>query len=989
MGTEGVFMSDERFFDDAQRVDQLLLTPDPRSAIPDLVSLIGRRGLREYFFTQIPDTRWLVPLMEAGFFTNPPDAEVASDGRGIVFPAWPESRYLSRVAGNDPEKVMAVIIRVPITNNVQVHLDFTGAVLAMTADMAAKWAQVETEWVEGQDYIYSLLPQKLGDLVLHLAGGGEARAALALTAALLALRPSQREVDTLEPEPKTGILHEPKAKIDTWDYEQVIEKCLPVLVAGAGMDALNLFCQLMEKAVRLSGNANDEKEDYSYIWRPAIEDHEQNTPHDIKDFLVNAVRNSAELLSEQDHDKIGRIVNELEARRWSVFRRISLHLVRRFQDVVPTLVADRLMDPELLDNYLVRHEYYLLAKECFGKLSPELQGRILNFIGDGLRDEEIQERWIQQNGDQASSEQVERIKKTWQRDRLTSIEAFLPPEWKKRYDELVSELGPPRHPDFVSVVTTWTGPTSPKNPQELGSMPIPNLVSYLREWRPSGSEVDSSSEGLGRILAPIVSSRANEFAGAASQFKGLEPTYVRFFFDGLRQAVKEGKRFNWTGVLGLAQWVLDQPREIPGRTGPYADLDPGWVWTRKEIASLITDGLAASETSLSLELREQVWSIIAVLAEDPDPTPAHEAKYGGSNMNPATLSINTVRGQAMHAVVRYGLWIVGHLNKQPDGAARLARGFNEMPEMRNLLEAHLDPTRDPSEAVRSVYGQWFPWLVLLDKTWVGSWVDRIFPVDPALRKLRDAAWNTYIVFCQPYDPVFEILERHYLVAIDQLSLSKNEDARLPEADKRLTDHLMALYWRGRIRFGEQEGLLNHFFTKASTALRRQAIWFVGRSLYDDHVAIEIEIIQRLKQLWEWRFAIVSAAGNQAQQTDELEPFGWWFASRKFDDEWSITQLLQVVQTVQKIDPSHRVFERLAQVAPAYPLKSLNCLELLVKRARHTWDIFGWEDHVRTILEAVLKSSDAEAQEAAIDLVHQLGAMGHLGFRDLLDRTAGM
>ena len=63
---------------------------------------------------------------------------------------------------------------------------------------------------------------------------------------------------------------------------------------------------------------------------------------------------------------------------------------------------------------------------------------------------------------------------------------------------------------------------------------------------------------------------------------------------------------------------------------------------------------------------------------------SHEQRYGGSNMDPATLSINTTRGETMHAVIRYALWVRRHLEKEPDAEERLAKKFDEMPEVREV-----------------------------------------------------------------------------------------------------------------------------------------------------------------------------------------------------------------------------------------------------------------------------------------------------------------
>src|SRR6202011_402226 len=122
-----------------------------------------------------------------------------------------------------------------------------------------------------------------------------------------------------------------------------------------------------------------------------------------------------------------------------------------------------------------------------------------------------------------------------------------------------------------------------------------------------------------------------------------------------------------------------------------------------------------------------------------------EERYGGSNMDPLTHSINTARGAAMHSVVRYALWVHRAIEREQAGGD-VESNFVGIPEVRDLLELHLNPQEDPALAVRAVYGQWLPWLALLDRRWVTTHLGTIFPSDPASRTYWDAAWETYIFY---------------------------------------------------------------------------------------------------------------------------------------------------------------------------------------------------------------------------------------------------
>jgi hypothetical protein len=119
---------------------------------------------------------------------------------------------------------------------------------------------------------------------------------------------------------------------------------------------------------------------------------------------------------------------------------------------------------------------------------------------------------------------------------------------------------------------------------------------------------------------------------------------------------------------------------------------------------------------------------------------------------------------------------------------------------------------------------------------------------------------------------------------------------------------------------------------------------------------------------------------------ELIPFGWWFASAKFEDTWTMAQLKEVLKLAGKAELDDMVVERLAELAYRMPLPAVECLSLIIEGDKDGWGILGWRDHARTILVTTLQSVDHEARAAAVDLVHRLGARGHLEFRDLLSGT---
>lgn len=395
-------------------------------------------------------------------------------------------------------------------------------------------------------------------------------------------------------------------------------------------------------------------------------------------------------------------------------------------------------------------------------------------------------------------EAEKRIK--WRKLRsLQPLPDVLPPDWKTRYDEWTAELGKPEHTEYtMPPIQFRMGHSSPRNFEDLRAMPVEEIIAFLSEWQPENNDpFGASPEGLGQEITQLVTLKPQEFAAVAESFQGLDPTYVRALISGIKNALKELQEFSWTPVLQLCHWVMNQRREIADPVSSFHERDENWITTRAEIAELLSAVLNTDTEKIPFEFRQNIWDILKPLTEDPQPTPEHEAKYGGDNMDPHTLSLNTVRGEAMRALIKYALWVRRHIEKTDDAEERLARGFEEMPEVREILNLHLDPEYEPSLAVRAVYGEWLPWLALLDRSWVRENLAKIFPKEEGLHSLYSAAWGTYFLN-QPYDDIFEILKEEYKFAIESIDSGNVYESYLVRPGQRLADHLINLYLRGKL-----------------------------------------------------------------------------------------------------------------------------------------------------------------------------------------------
>lgn len=874
------------------------------------------------------------------------------------------------------------MLTVPPTDNIRVYEDFASAAAAMPAEFAAKWSEREAVRVNKPEGLFGLLPEKLSALMNHLLQGEQVTAALGLARSLLEILPDPGLEKQKEDKDEYSLPPKPRARISTWVYKRIIERMTPLLPPPARIHAFDLFCDLLEKALSLSKSSSEEDaEDYSFIWYPHLEDKPRGDH--LKNILVPAVRDVAHIIAAQDPTQVSAVVAKLEKRRCEIFHRIALDVVRRHPDTA--LIAARLTLRRLFDARGTRHEYELLAREWFGKLQFEDQQKILKWIEAGPDDDEAYKHHHKEwSGQEPSDEEIVQHKKRWQRDRLAPLHEFLSPDWKQRYEELIGEVGKPeRDVTENSRVEVWRGPTSPMTAADFQSMSVQEIVTYLSSWEPTREPMSPSRRGLGRELTETVHKALIRFAPEVAKFKGLDPTYVRSLLEGIRLGVSETKDLPWSEILCLCHWVVDQPIVIEGRQVDKWNDDPDWGWTRKTIAGLLGASLEEGPSMIPFDLRGQVWIILELLTNDPDPSPDDEATRG-EPLDPSHVAINSTRGEAMQVVVRYSLWVRRFLEKLPDGVQRIARGFEEMPEVRQVLAAHLDLAQDPSLAIRSVYGRWLPSLTYLDAEWTKNHVRAIFPHEESLRRYRDAAWDKYVVFCHPYSIVFDVLQEEYRDAIEQLG---TPGTTRPASDSttatQLVQHLMVLYWNGKLPLEDETGLLARFFEKGTDALRGEALQFLGQNLGRPDERLSGEISVRLEKLWEWRLATITASGTPINHTAELAAFGWWFISQKFDDAWAMSQLLVALVLVLKAEPDYHVVERLVTVAETMPLEAVQCLTLMVQGDKEGWEIGSWRDDSRKILAIAITSGNSASRQAAIDLVNRLAARGMPDYKDLL------
>jgi hypothetical protein len=429
--------------------------------------------------------------------------------------------------------------------------------------------------------------------------------------------------------------------------------------------------------------------------------------------------------------------------------------------------------------------------------------------------------------------------------------------------------------------------------------------------------------------------------------------------------------------------------------------DPDWGWSRDAIIDLLSAGFDEKLPGrLTYRLRSLAWVVLRPLAEDPNPSPVDETpdpERSGSlvirrfaskdesarEMDLTTLAKNTTRGRAMDAVFQYARWV--RLCAEAERAARSepAKGFDEMPEVREVLDAHLDLSHEPTRTIRSVYGRHLTWLAWLDWNWLEANLGRILPMADTDYAFFRAAWSSFVVFNWPNLALFRALKGCYRKAIQHLGKDIIPRHSVKSPEDALAEHLMIYYWQGALELGGDDHLLDDFYASASNAVRGHAIWFVGSSVAGWKDETQPEVFGRLQSLFGGRVEAARSVASPDAFSAELGNFGTWFTSEKFDERWSLQTLLAALQLSKKTVAEMDVIKRLRDMCPRYPVECVACLRLMAEGDQEGWILIGVEDDARTILRLALDANSPEGSHSARRLIEWLIGRGQPGFRTLL------
>ena len=925
-----------------------------------LIAFMPRNEVaHRFFFEELTNPAWIPMLRKKGMFQTPPAPVVDAERRTTTYIAWPESRFLARMAREirAQQAVASVLDAMNDTDNVRVIGDVLDALTVLPISLALKARARILAWVERQERLFTLHPTGLQALASRLREGGDDATARHILRLLLELRRQSHGHGS-------GLT----ARLEPWDYRRLVEEDLAK--AEFLPDPYERFLFLLE-LLETADDAEGEGGVPSYALRPAIEESNQNESEGSFDTLLSGIRDAAAAALTVP-GRLATVVARLrlgEAAR-PLKRRLELNLLRTAEPPDREQIREALLNRELLARSTYHHEYHTLLRDRFGVLSIHEQEEVLALLEHAPAVDQIQEE-RSRNGEQPLSTEKEReLREQMACRALSLVASLLSPERADRYRQLVAQYGEPRHPEFLMYTKAsfgaW-GSRSPVHAETLAALSIADLRTFLDTWVPPGNPFeDPTREGVSAVLSKVVAARPTFYAASVGALQVPEPTYVRGILAGFLAALKEARNIPWPEVLAFCDWAI---RQEPAE-GAIAEMplgrDPGWRWVRDVVLDILREGLASGEGRVPLASRSVVWSILETLARDStSPTP----EIDGKSTDFVGNAINSLRGRALELVMEFALWA------REAGDSGEAAGFASIPEVQGLLEERLDSAREPSPSVRAIYGLQIGRLAYLDLQWLDAWKRRIFPVVPHEATLRYAAWDAYLRYTPADARVYAVLADIYE---EEAARYLEDPGGRAEEGRRLCERLTWLFIHGAVTLAPTSPLAR-VLAVAPDAATSHAIESVGRALHREKGTISSDTVARLRDLWDTRLDAI--AKRPEAFPDELEAFSWWFASKRFDAAWTADRLLRAAELRGGIPANHWLLEALVALAALTPVAAVRILALVVRGEPEPMTLSYETPAFRGVITGARTQASAELEAAIQDL---LGLLPAKGCTDLLD-----
>jgi hypothetical protein len=849
----------------------------------------NKQDAKDYFFDKA-DERWIEWLWKNGFL----DAikQKAEDPTRYSYKT-PELNYLVKVAEKVPEKVVDIIMQVPISKenfNPEVIDRFVYICSKLPVEQLVRMiSKIKDEnWIPLMG-VFNQWGYEYEEMLKKLFEAKNFDNLLILAEAILSVK-SREEIKGQNRFPESPFYFEDLSYTKVFWYlvsvdDEYLEK------------ALDLSIKILKEVIDNISERDEENifklKDNFYFFEDFVdlkveEDKDLWGKDNIKELIAAILEISRKLIKEKYKDnkeelrKIFKDILDFENEEilpdtYSVWKLrlaiLQLDCSTFKNEIKKTLfrifnVGDRY--PILLTT-----EYQKLLHNCFGILAEkdkrDYVKQMIDFFVEQKKKNPDKE-WI-----------IKYCSKI-----LSLIFNHLTEEEKIKAKENGFELNP--NIEIKPEVEIKFGSVSHRAPisyEEFSKMEIKKILEKLiNEWAPE--EIykkykyyeNINAGGIGDLLKKDIPKRLEKYLENAVEFfdrEKIHSHYTYSFLMGTQQAIKnnriKAKDIDWENLINLLLKIKESGEkkrfynESQEKKSDYREL-ANWKSVHFAMTDVIRELLKNEDGVVVVDFgkyRGKLLEIMRYLLNYPDPTPEDE-DIKKSKMtvekgrvkkvsDPFTMAINSVRGRAFEDFV---LFIY------QDGA-KLKKDVKEVFE--EVLE------KENTRALMFMFGYYLPSFYFRDKEWVRNLFYKIFPKEN--NRLYTASWQGYLSQNLYEELFFESkIQKLYEYGINLEEKDYNQE-NFRDLNEGIAVHLALAFIHFK-DFGFENKLFQKFWEEGTPNQHFHFVNFIGRYLItggdkriNDIKNQGLDIEKRIKDFWDWMLE------KYTKDKKPFEAFGFW------------------------------------------------------------------------------------------------------------------
>jgi hypothetical protein len=450
----------------------------------------------------------------------------------------------------------------------------------------------------------------------------------------------------------------------------------------------------------------------SGTYRPAIEDHPQNYRwREDENWSVEGLRDVVLSWCEADPDSARKFVTDLLTADTEILRRVGIFVLgkqwKQMQELYSAFVGPQLFSSGHL------HELYNLLQEHFADLAEEEKAASL----EAIRQIPIPK------GSKDPARSLKRIQQRW----LLAIagKSYQPAEeWfaELQADPSLGRLSD--HPDFESYMESWVGPgPTPYSVQELVAFAEAGaIVEKLNSFEPKDDWRGPTMEGLVSALNEAVRTAPEPFLQLLPEFLKAERRFQHCVIWGLKQAweAKDGKQaevdweVGWQKLVTFFEHLIGKPEFWDERVSEGTAFVGNRDWVVSAVSEFLDVGTRNDERAYSGGLLPHTWPLIEILLKNASSVvqPPDDAM---------TEAINSPKGKAVEVLFSQALRVCRASDKEGGSHAEAWTAI------RPLFDGELEKCKNANYEFSTLAGAYLPQLDYMDREWLKTKVDLIFP----------------------------------------------------------------------------------------------------------------------------------------------------------------------------------------------------------------------------------------------------------------------